>query len=216
MIQIGAINSLGSVRAGTERILIGITIATAYPFYLYCNFSGYIDIVIGIARFLRIKLPENFNRPFSSGNYISFWNRWHITLSTWVQIYIYWPFMRRAVRRWPSPAVEPFLTVIALLFTFFLVGLWHGQTSVFIFFGFLLGFGMSVTRSYHLLATKYLGRERYMILGSHWLYNSAARGLTFSWCTFSLLWFWSNWTQLRLRRDPSVTAKSLLYGSLFF
>jgi D-alanyl-lipoteichoic acid acyltransferase DltB (MBOAT superfamily) len=198
MIQRNGVNSLASAPPGSARLLTAITIAAVYPFYLYCNFSGYIDIVIGIARFLRMKLPENFNRPFSSQNYLIFWSRWHITLSTWLQIYVYAPLMLSSRRRWPSPSVEPFLNVLAYFVTFFLVGFWHGQTSAFIFFGILLGLGVSMTKLFQTLMTNWLGRERYAAIGNNWFYNTAARGLTFTWCAFTLLWFWSNWSQLRL------------------
>jgi alginate O-acetyltransferase complex protein AlgI len=196
MTHTSALNSLGTVHTVTGRVFTTITLLAVYPFYIYCNFSGYIDIVIGIARFLRIKLPENFNRPFSSQNCIMFWSRWHITLSSWLQFYVFLPLMLKSVRRWPSPAIEPFLNVFALFVTFLLVGLWHGQTSEFIFFGILLGLGVSLTKLYQVLITKSIGRERYMALGKNWLYNAAARGLTFTWCALTMLWFWSNWAQL--------------------
>ena len=196
MMHASALNSLAAVHTVTGRVCATITILAVYPFYIYCNFSGYIDIVIGIARFLRIKLPENFNRPFSSQNCIIFWNRWHITLSRWLQFYVFLPLMLKSARRWPSPAIEPFLSVFALFVTFLLVGLWHGQTSEFVFFGLLLGLGVSLTKLYQVLMTKSLGRERYMALGANWLYTAAARGLTFTWCALTMLWFWSNWTQL--------------------
>jgi alginate O-acetyltransferase complex protein AlgI len=196
MIHSSALDSLATVHAVTGRVFATITLLAVYPFYLYCNFSGYIDIVIGIARFLRIKLPENFNRPFSSQNSIVFWSRWHITLSSWLQFYVFLPLMRKSVRRWPSPPIEPFLNVFALFVTFLLVGLWHGQTSEFVFFGVLLGLGVSLTKLYQVLMTKSIGRERYMALGTDGFYSAAARGLTFTWCALTMLWFWSNWAQL--------------------
>jgi D-alanyl-lipoteichoic acid acyltransferase DltB (MBOAT superfamily) len=191
-----ALNSLGWNWTSDQRVLAGVMVVAAYPLYLYCNFSGYIDIVIGIARLLSIELPENFNRPFSSDNFLTFWSRWHITLSAWLKTYVYNPVLIASMRRWPSPAVEPFLGVFALFVTFFLVGVWHGQTSVFIFFGCLQGLGASMTKLYQVLIAKWIGRKRYKALANHWLYAIAARGLTFTWFTFTLLWFWSNWTQL--------------------
>ena len=196
MSRTSALNSLGSDRTSGQRVMAGILVAAVYPLYLYCNFSGYIDIVIGIARLLRIELPENFNRPFSSDNFITFWSRWHITLSTWLKTYVYNPLMIASMRRWPSPAVEPFLAVFAFFVTFFLVGVWHGQTSVFVFFGVLQGLGVSLTKLYQIQMAKWLGRKRYRELAHNGLYNIAARGLTFTWFTFTLVWFWSNWTQL--------------------
>jgi alginate O-acetyltransferase complex protein AlgI len=196
MIRTSALASLTPDGPATTRILNGVIIAAIYPLYLYCNFSGYIDIVIGIARFLRIELPENFNRPFSSDNFITFWGRWHITLSAWLKTYVYNPLLIVTMRRWPSPAVEPFLGVFAFFATFFLIGVWHGQTSVFIFFGVLQGLGVSVTKLYQVLIAKWIGRKQYKELARNGLYTVATRGLTFTWFAFTLLWFWSNWKQL--------------------
>jgi D-alanyl-lipoteichoic acid acyltransferase DltB (MBOAT superfamily) len=215
-VHTSAVNSLASVHAVTGRVFATVTILAVYPFYIYCNFSGYIDIVIGIARFLRIKLPENFNRPFSSQNYIMFWSRWHITLSSWLQFYVYLPLMLKSIRRWPSPAMEPFLNVFALFVTFLLVGLWHGQTSEFVFFGALLGLGVSLTKLYQVLMIKWIGRERYQAVGVNWLYSAAARGLTFTWCALTMLWFWSNWAQLGfLSRSLGSRAIALVWICVF-
>lgn len=216
MMHTSALNSLAAVHAVTGRVITTVTILAGYPFYIYCNFSGYIDIVIGIARFLRIELPENFNRPFSSQNYIIFWSRWHITLSSWLQLYVYLPLMLKSIRRWPSPAMEPFLNVFALFVTFLLVGLWHGQTSEFVFFGVLLGLGVSLTKLYQVLMTKSIGRERYTALRTGWLYSAAARGLTFTWCALTMLWFWSNWAQLGfLARSLGSRVIALVWIAVF-
>jgi D-alanyl-lipoteichoic acid acyltransferase DltB (MBOAT superfamily) len=201
-IHANALHSLPSAQTSAARVLAVAAAVAVYPFYIYCNFSGYIDIVIGIARFLRIKLPENFNRPFSSRNYLIFWSRWHITLSTWLQIYVYAPLMLAGMRRWPSRATEPLLNIFALFVTFLLVGVWHGQTSAFILFGLLLGLGVSITKAYQVLMTKCMGLERYTEVSRYWLYGAAARGLTFLWCAFTMLWFWSNSTELRSVARP--------------
>jgi alginate O-acetyltransferase complex protein AlgI len=195
MVQANALNSLG-VGGERDRVLNGALIVAVYPLYLYANFSGYIDIVIGIARFLRIELPENFDRPFSSQNFLIFWNRWHMTLSNWLKTYVYNPLLITCMERWPSSAAEPFIVVFAFFFTFFLIGVWHGQTSEYIFYGVLLGLGVSVTKLYQILMMKRMGRSKYNSLAENWIYGVAARGLTFTWFSFSLLWFWSNWTQL--------------------
>jgi D-alanyl-lipoteichoic acid acyltransferase DltB (MBOAT superfamily) len=196
MIQTSFLNSLATAHTITGRVFTAVTIVAIYPLYIYCNFSGYIDIVIGIARFLRMELPENFNRPFSSQNYLIFWSRWHITLSSWLQTYVFLPLMLKSIRRWPSPAIEPSLNIFALFVTFLLVGVWHGQSSAFVFFGVLLGVGVSLTKLYQVLMAKWIGPERYAAVGRYWLYNTAARGLTYTWCALTMLWFWSNWAQL--------------------
>jgi alginate O-acetyltransferase complex protein AlgI len=179
-----------------DRVLVAAAIAVTYPFYLYCNFSGYTDFVIGVAAFLRMRLPENFNRPFSSLNFIDFWNRWHITLSSWLKTYVYTPLVKTLMSRYPSARLEPFLGVIGFFVTFFLIGVWHGQTSVFVFFGFLQGLGVSMNRLYQVLMAQWFGRKGYRNLAANALYRAFARGFTFTWFTFTLLWFWSDWKQL--------------------
>lgn len=196
MAQTQALNNLTANAGSTDKIRYGIIIAASYPFYLYCNFSGYIDIVIGVARLLRLELPENFNRPFSSDNFMNFWSRWHITLSEWLKTYVYNPLLIVLMRRYSGPSIAPFLGVVAFFVTFFLVGVWHGQTSVFIFFGVLQGLGVSVTKLYQILMAKWLGKKQYRSLANNAVYNLFSRGLTFTWFTFTLLWFWSNWGQL--------------------
>jgi D-alanyl-lipoteichoic acid acyltransferase DltB (MBOAT superfamily) len=216
LIQAEALNAFPSTHSGARQVLTGVIAASAYPFYLYCNFSGYIDIVIGIARFLRMKLPENFDRPFSSENYLVFWSRWHITLSSWLYMYVYGPLMIRLIRRWPRASVEPLLLVFAYFVTFFLVGVWHGQTSMFVLFGVLLGLGVSATKLYQLLMAKSIGRQRYEEIKSLRCYQSAGRGVTFTWSTFTLLWFWSSWTQLRfLARSLGPGEIVLVWLSIF-
>jgi alginate O-acetyltransferase complex protein AlgI len=216
MVQTSCLNSLTAVPTINERVFTAVTIVAIYPLYIYCNFSGYIDIVIGVARFLRLQLPENFNRPFSSQNYLVFWSRWHITLSSWLQTYVFFPLMLKSIRRWPSSALQPYLNIFALFVTFLLVGVWHGQTSAFVFFGVLLGLGVSATKLYQVLMAKCIGPERYAALGRSSLYNTAARGLTYSWGALTLLWFWSNWTQLAsLARFLGSRQIALLWIAIF-
>jgi alginate O-acetyltransferase complex protein AlgI len=195
-IQTHAIGTLSSSQPVLWRMFTGAVIAAVYPVYLYCNFSGYIDIVIGIGALLRFKLPENFNRPFSSDNFLNFWSRWHITLSNWFKVYFYNPLLMLLMRRFTSPAVEPFLAVVAFFLTFFLLGIWHGQTSVFAFYGVVLALGVSVNKLYQVLLTKTLGRKEYRALSNQPVYNACARGLTYTYYSFCMLWFWSNWSQM--------------------
>jgi D-alanyl-lipoteichoic acid acyltransferase DltB (MBOAT superfamily) len=191
-----------SQEAFAGRQSFGATVATAlvlttsYAVYLYFNFSGYTDIVIGVARFLRFELPENFNRPFSALNFLDFWARWHMSLSNWFKIYFYNPLVKALLTRFPEPAVEPFLGVAGFMITFFLIGLWHGQSSIFALYGLLLGLGVSVNKLYQIEMAKALGRKGYRALAANWLYQTFARGLTFTWFTMSLICFWSDWGQI--------------------
>jgi D-alanyl-lipoteichoic acid acyltransferase DltB (MBOAT superfamily) len=195
-LQHHSITSLAAGGAALMRTEQGILMAALYPLYLYFNFLGYTDVVIGVARFLRIELPENFDRPFLSENVIIFWNRWHMTLSGWLKRYVYNPFMLTAMRRITSPALAPYVAVTAFFITFFLVGLWHGQTSAFIIFGLLTGGGVAANKLWQLVMQKRLGRNSYRSLAANPLYRACCRGLNFTWFAFTLMWFWSDGTHL--------------------
>lgn len=196
MLQHRAIAALPLDAGLLPRLRDGLLIMSVYPVYLYFNFSGYVDVAIGVARFFAVTLPENFDRPFSSTNFIGFWNRWHMTLSGWLKTYVYNPLMMTGMKHVTSPSWAPYLGVGAFFITFFLVGLWHGQTSEFLFFGVLQGGGVSANKLYQLLMTKRLGRTGYRNLCADRAYIVLSRGLTFTWFAFTLLWFWSRWAQI--------------------
>jgi len=192
-----ALEVLSSGQAPLHRALTGAVIAVSYALYLYLNFSGCIDVVIGLGRFFGFTLPENFDRPLSSDNFMNFWNRWHITLSNWLKVYVFNPLLLSSMRRVSSRFWQRFLAVPAIFITFFLAGVWHGQTSQFLFFGFLQGFGVAANLLYQILVQKTIGRRRYSTLASNSVYVAYCRGLTFTWFAFTLLWFWSGWSQIK-------------------
>ena len=184
---------MGAPQDFWSRVATGMQVIGIYPVYLYFNFSGYVDVVIGVARFFGIVLPENFDHPFSAENFINFWSRWHMTLSGWLKTYVYNPSIMFLMERVTQRSLAPYLAAAAFFVTFFLVGLWHGQTSEFLFFGFLQGGGVAANKFYQVFMTQRLGRQRYRALGANGLYMACMRGLTFTWFGFTLLWFWSNW-----------------------
>lgn len=108
--------------------------AYAYAMQIYCDFSGYTDMALGIGRLLGYKLPENFRAPYLACNLQDFWRRWHITLSTWLRDYLYIPLggSRKGSR------------TFNLLITMTLGGLWHGAHMRFLVWGFMHGFGLAV------------------------------------------------------------------------
>jgi alginate O-acetyltransferase complex protein AlgI len=179
-----------------HKLFAAIQLTVAYPLFLYANFSGYIDIVIALARLTRIQLPENFDRPFSASSFLDFWNRWHITLSTWLKTYVYNPLLVALMRRISSPSMLPFLGVMCFFVTFFLIGLWHGRTSEYIVFGILQGGGVAINKLWQLWLTRVLGRKPYKELAKNVIYIAFGRGLTFSWFAFTMFWFWANWKQI--------------------
>jgi alginate O-acetyltransferase complex protein AlgI len=117
-------------------------------------------------------------------------------LSNWFKTYFYNPLLMLLLRRKTSRASEPFLAVFAFFLTFFLLGVWHGRTSQFVIYGLLLGFGVSVNKLYQIFIVRTFGRKRYKALCDQPAYSAIARGLTYTYFSFSLLWFWSTWKQL--------------------
>jgi D-alanyl-lipoteichoic acid acyltransferase DltB (MBOAT superfamily) len=191
------------------KLIAAFKLVVVYPFFLYANFSGYIDIVIALARLMRVRLPENFDRPFSSSSFLDFWNRWHITLSVWLRTYVYNPLLVALMRRIPSVALQPFLGIFCFFWTFFLIGVWHGRTSEFVLFGVLQGGGVATNKLWQVGLTRGLGRRGYKALASNPVYIAFGRGLTFSWFAFTLFWFWANWKEINhvfiaLRADQWV------------
>jgi D-alanyl-lipoteichoic acid acyltransferase DltB (MBOAT superfamily) len=152
--------------------------------------------VIGVAKLYRFELPENFDNPFVSENFIAFWSRWHITLSSWLKTYVYTPVLLSCMRRVTARWAEPYFAVLAYFITFFLVGAWHGQTSMFLFFGVLQGGGVAMNKLFQIVMAQRLSRSGYRKLSENPLYRALSRGLTFTWFAFTLLWFWSSWAQL--------------------
>lgn len=179
-----------------ERALTGALVVVLYTLFLYANFSGYTDFVIGVARLYRLRLPENFDRPFGAANFIDFWSRWHMSLSQWLRSYVFNTLLMAGMRRYRSPWIKQYLSVFALLVTFFLVGVWHGQTSEFLFFGLLQGGGVAGNRLYQVAMARRLTQAGYQRLGANRLYAAITRGLTFTWFGFTLLWFWSSWHEI--------------------
>jgi D-alanyl-lipoteichoic acid acyltransferase DltB (MBOAT superfamily) len=187
-LQERAVAAIGTTD-GAERILAATVALAVYPVFLYLNFAGYTDFVIGVARFLRLDLPENFNAPFVARGLIALWGRWHMTLSNWFKTYVFSPLTILMVRRFPERSAEPVIGTFAFFVTFFLVGLWHGSTSMFVIYGILQGTGVSVNKAYQVIMTKRLGRKGYRALTDHPVYAACSRGLTYSWFAFTLLWF---------------------------
>ena len=111
---------------------------------LYMEFSGTMDIVIGIGQFFGVKIPENFRQPFFAKNISEFWTRWHISLGLWFKDYIFYPVslskkmkkltikMRKVLGNRFGPLVSG---AIALFSVWFLNGLWHGAGYTFLFYG---------------------------------------------------------------------------------
>jgi D-alanyl-lipoteichoic acid acyltransferase DltB (MBOAT superfamily) len=195
-VQQDAVGQLVQLSPPALKVYAALRLAVVYPLFLYANFSGYIDIVIAMARLMRVRLPENFDRPFSASSVLDFWNRWHMTLSNWLKTYVYNPLLIALMRRIPAVEMQPLLGVFCFFATFFLIGVWHGRTSEFVMFGFLTGSGMSINKLWQLGLTRAKGRKGYQALAKNSAYGSFGRGLNYVWFSFTLFWFWNDWAHL--------------------
>jgi D-alanyl-lipoteichoic acid acyltransferase DltB (MBOAT superfamily) len=108
-----------------------------FAFQIYCDFSGYSEIAIGAARVMGFELMANFNRPYFSKSISEFWQRWHISLSTWFKDYLYIPMGGNRTTKLHM--------YFNLFFTFLVSGFWHGANWTFIIWGSLNGFYLIVS-----------------------------------------------------------------------
>lgn len=120
-----------------------ILAAYAYAIQIYCDFSAYTDIAIGIAALLGYRFPPNFDQPYRAVSLRDFWRRWHITLSRWLRDYLYIPLGGSRGGR--------FATLGNLLVTMVLGGLWHGANVTFVIWGAIHGAALAIE---HLLASR--------------------------------------------------------------
>lgn len=126
-----------------------------YAVQIYCDFSGYTDIAIGSALLLGVRFPLNFDSPYKAHNLQDFWRRWHISLSTWLRDYLYIPL--------GGNRGSELRTYRNLMLTMVLGGLWHGASWTFVFWGFLHGLGLAVTRWVQRSTRKGVAREPTLI-----------------------------------------------------
>ncbi|MDC0721348.1 MBOAT family O-acyltransferase [Nannocystis bainbridge] len=110
----------------------------AFTLQLYADFSGYTDIAIGVALMLGFVLPENFERPYQARNLGEFWRRWHMTLSTWLRDYVFFPL--------GGSKGSPGRVYFNLWLTMFLVGMWHGASWNFILYSNIHALAMVFNR----------------------------------------------------------------------
>jgi len=127
-----------------DRVSEGAQVATvasymyAYTCYLFFDFAGYSAFAVGVSYLLGIHTPPNFDRPFLAGNIAEFWNRWHISLSTWFRDHVYMRFVMAAVRgRWFASRLA--ISCAALYVTFMLMGIWHGLSLRYVTYGLYHG-----------------------------------------------------------------------------
>jgi alginate O-acetyltransferase complex protein AlgI len=152
--------------------------AVCFYVQIYCDFSGYSDMAIGVGRMLGYHLPRNFDRPYFSRSPTEFWHRWHISLSTWLRDYLYIPLGGNRGGTW--------MTCRNVMLVMLLGGLWHGASWNFVLWGFLHGLALIAHRAWR------ASRERHPIqLGRrlHAVYNVLAWAATQYWMLLAWIAF---------------------------
>ncbi|MBQ8095111.1 MAG: MBOAT family protein [Clostridia bacterium] len=146
------LSAVFDAQPGTYGGQLSLLALLLYAVQQYCDFSGGIDLVIGISEWLGISLMPNFKRPYFAVNLADFWRRWHITLGSWMRDYVFYPFalsrpvarLSKGLGKYPSLA-RTLPAALGNLLVFFLVGLWHGATSNYILWGLYNGLILAVS-----------------------------------------------------------------------
>src|SRR5665648_529836 len=147
--------------------------------YIYTDFSGYTDIALGSAKLLGIDIMDNFKRPFLARSITEFWKRWHISLSSWCNEFIYLPFIIK-YRKLGSTAA-----VLGIFITFTIIGIWHGANWTFVVLGLL----QALAISYEFFTKRH--RLKFASNFPIWVTNIASRILVFTFMSLSLVFFFS-------------------------
>jgi D-alanyl-lipoteichoic acid acyltransferase DltB (MBOAT superfamily) len=175
----------------TPEVILAVVL---FAFQIYADFYGYSTIALGSARLLGITIIDNFKTPFSSSSVTEFWRRWHISLSTWFNDYVFSSFVT-AKRDWGKMAV-----VVGLLLTFFLSGLWHGAGWNFAIYGLIHGVALVVeflTKKQRKKLSGYFPQGVFSILG-----------IVFTFCYVAFSWIF-------FRSENFAKAKTVLH-SIFY
>ena len=118
---------------GSLTVLLAVI---AYSFQIYLDFSGYSDMAVGVAKIIGFDLPRNFNLPYLAHNVTELWKRWHISLSSWLMEYLYFPL--------GGSRKGTFRNYLNLVLTMVIGGIWHGANWTYVFWGLLHGLALAV------------------------------------------------------------------------
>lgn len=138
--------AFGFHNAGELSVAMAWLGALAYAFQIYFDFGGYSDMAIGLGLMFGFHFDENFNYPYISRTVSEFWQRWHISLSSWFRDYLFYPVSRKAVplgkkvkQRWGKTAGRLAPNIVALAVVWFSTGIWHGANWTYILWGVYYG-----------------------------------------------------------------------------
>ena len=198
-----------------------ITISYLFGFQIYFDFAGYSHIAIGCALTMGIKFRENFNFPYHSISPKIFWKNWHISLSSWVRDYIYLPLLKIESVNNSGGGFDKYLdhqhlklfTILALFITWSLMGLWHGASWNFVFWGI---WNFLVILLFRLANKFFRDNNNYLVNILSWSLTLnlimlgwiffRSENLDLSFHMLSNLLFFKNWTFLSLKENTYIVA----------
>lgn len=211
---------------GYYRGAFVVVLMLFYAVQLYCDFTGGIDITIGVAQLLGVKLAENFMRPFFAKNIKEYWRRWHITMGTWFRDYVFYPFsISRPLRKLTSfvkkhfgmPAAKRVSVYTATIVLWVATGIWHGAYWRFVVWGLMNGIIILISQELEPLYKRFRQRfpkltgsmpyrvfmvaRTFLLMSSLRLFDNA-RG-----CRDAFISFWSIFSQWGRR---ALTAQEFL------
>lgn len=160
----------------------------AFYLFLYLDFSGYCDVMIGVGTLMGIRPPENFNFPFASRNVSAYWLRVHRSLTLWLTDYIFTPLYRFGLSRVAGRFAFAALAV-SLIVTMLVAGVWHGPTMNFVLFGLVHGVALVVMQGYDLLMARWMGKARFRRFSEAPLMTGLAVLVTFNFTSLAYLFF---------------------------
>jgi D-alanyl-lipoteichoic acid acyltransferase DltB (MBOAT superfamily) len=174
-----------------ERMGGGELLLSVYAFYvfLYLDFSGYCDIVIGIGTLMGVRPPENFQFPFLARDVSAYWLRVHRSLTTWLTDYVFTPFYRFALSARGIGSSAFVALAASLLVTMIVAGVWHGTTLNFLVFGLVHGIALVVVRGYEHVMVKRMGRSAFRQFAERPVVTAAAIFLTYNFTSMAYMLF---------------------------
>lgn len=181
---------------GKPHAFIDLGVAVVfYYLFLYCNFSGFCDIAIGVAGLMGIRVKENFNNPFAARNVKDFWNRWHITLSEYTRDVIFAPLSKALIKTLGAKYTNPAISA-SILTVFVVIGIWHGVGWRFAAFGFIHAAGVIANHYYTIWLKKTLGKEGFKKYNENRLIHAVAIVLTFVYVAASFAVFANDYNMM--------------------
>jgi alginate O-acetyltransferase complex protein AlgI len=166
---IGTVVPAGFANPSALPLFAAWHVALAYSLQLYFDFSGYSDMAIGLARMFNVRFPVNFNSPYKARSVIDYWQRWHMTLTRYLMMYLYNP-IAISVARWRlahgratsraafrTPGGFAAMVLLPVFATIVLAGIWHGAGAQFLVFGLLHAVYLSVNHAWRIFGPRRAG-----------------------------------------------------------